>query len=185
KARPGGHATASALAARAALELAPRPARLRVFGDDRTIAAMAAFFYVLHGAGWQYGQSLTVSDPLYRPATTACLSAIIVMQIVNVFLCRSAARSVFSVGLLGNPLIGWGVILEIALILPIAYTPVGNLLFGTAPIAGQVWLFIVPFAVSLFILEELRKWLARRSWSNATNSCAPLLNGLGDAGKTP
>ena len=107
------------------------------------------------------------------------------MQIVNVFLCRSTTRSVFSTGLLGNPLIGWGVMLEIALILPIAYTPVGNLLFGTAPIAGQVWLFIVPFAVSLFILEELRKWLARRSWSNATNSCAPLLNGLGDAGKTP
>ena len=69
------------------------------------------------------------------------------MQIVNVFLCRSATRSVFSVGLLGNPLIVWGVILEIALILPIAYTPWGNLIFGTAPIAGQVWLFLIPFAV--------------------------------------
>ena len=48
------------------------------------------------------------------------------MQIVNVFLCRSATRSTFSVGLLGNSLIGWGVILEIALILLIDYTPWGN-----------------------------------------------------------
>jgi magnesium-transporting ATPase (P-type) len=130
-------------------------------------AAMAAFFYVLHGAGWPYGQSLAVSDPLYRQATTACLSAIIVMQIVNVFLCRSAARSVFSVGLLGNPLIGWGVILEIALILPIAYTPWGNLVFGTAPIPGQVWLFMLPFAVGLVVLEELRKWWVRGTWFDA------------------
>ena len=34
---------------------------------------------------------------LYLRATTACLSAIIVMQIVNVFLCRSSVRSVRSV----------------------------------------------------------------------------------------
>ncbi len=57
-------------------------------------AAMAAFFFVLNGAGWKYGQSLAAQDPVYLQATTACLSAIVVMQIVNVFLCRSATRSV-------------------------------------------------------------------------------------------
>ena len=62
-------------------------------------AAMAAFFFVLNGAGWKYGQNLAAQDPVYLQATTACLSAIIVMQIVNVFLCRSATRSVFSTGL--------------------------------------------------------------------------------------
>lgn len=146
------------------------PLALRAYaflGMIEAIAAMAAFFYVLHSAGWQYGQSLAISDPVYRQATTGCLSAIIVMQIVNVFLCRSASRSVFSVGLLGNRLILWGVILEIALILPIAYTPWGNLIFGTAPISEGVWLFMIPFAVSLFILEELRKWLVRRDWFHA------------------
>jgi magnesium-transporting ATPase (P-type) len=145
------------------------PLALRAYGFlgmIEAVAAMAAFFYVLYGAGWQYGQSLATVDPVYRQGTTACLSAIIVMQIVNVFLCRSATRSVFSVGLLGNPLIGWGVILEIALILPIGYTPWGNFIFATAPIAGQVWLFMVPFAVGLFILEELRKWLVRRTGAN-------------------
>ena len=85
------------------------------------------------------------------------------MQIVNVFLCRSTTRSVFSVGLFGNPLIVWGVILEIALILMIDYTPWGNLIFGTAPIAGQVWLFVIPFAVVMLTVEELRKWLVRRT----------------------
>ena len=130
-------------------------------GLVEAIAAMAAFFFVLHGAGWAYGEALAPSHPLYLQATTACLSAVIVMQIVNVFLCRSATRSVWSIGLLGNPLILWGVLLEVALILLIDYTTWGNVIFGTAPIAGGVWLFVMPFAVGLLVLEELRKWLAR------------------------
>jgi sodium/potassium-transporting ATPase subunit alpha len=84
------------------------------------------------------------------------------MQIVNVFLCRSATRSAWSVGLLGNRLILWGVGLEVALILAICYTAWGNVIFGTAPIGGRVWLFMMPFAVGLLVLEELRKWLVRR-----------------------
>ncbi|HEX8874037.1 MAG TPA: cation-transporting P-type ATPase, partial [Nitrosospira sp.] len=52
------------------------------------VAAMAAFFYVLHGGGWHYGQPLAAGSTLYLQATTACLSTIIVMQVMNVFLCR-------------------------------------------------------------------------------------------------
>jgi magnesium-transporting ATPase (P-type) len=84
-----------------------------------------------------------------------------VMQIVNVFLCRSATRSVFSTGLRGNTLIILGVISEIAILLLINYTPWGNSLLGTAPIGAEVWGFVIPFAAGMFILEELRKWLAR------------------------
>ena len=124
-------------------------------------AAMATFFFVLHRGGWSYGERLAQSHPLYLQATTACLSAVIVMQIVNVFLCRSASRSVFSTGLLGNPLILWGVLLEIVLVLLIDYTSWGNLLLGTAPIGGAVWLFVAPFGVGLLMLEELRKHLVR------------------------
>jgi len=71
------------------------------------------------------------------------------MQIVNVFLCRSTRRSIFSTGVLGNRLILSGVILEIMLILLINYTSLGNLLLGTAPIAMITWLFIVPFAAGM------------------------------------
>ena len=83
------------------------------------------------------------------------------MQIMNVFLYRSRRQSIFSQGIFGNPLVLWGVLLEIALILFIDYTPFGIANFGTAPIDGRVWLFIIPFAFLLLVLEELRKWLAR------------------------
>jgi magnesium-transporting ATPase (P-type) len=131
-------------------------------GVMEAVAAMAAFFFVLHRGGWSYGQDLAWSDPLYLQATTACLSAIILMQVVNVFLCRSDRESVFSFGFFGNRFILLGIAVEIGLILLIDYTPWGNRIFGTAPISAEVWLFVVPFAVGMLVLEEVRKWLIRR-----------------------
>jgi hypothetical protein len=43
----------------------------------------------------------------------------------------------------------------------IGYTAFGNVVFGTAPLQGEVWLFMVPFAVAMVVLEELRKRRAR------------------------
>lgn len=131
-------------------------------GMMEAVAAMSAFFFVLDAGGWQWGQVLAWNDPLYLQATTACLSAIIVMQVVNVFICRSDHASMFSAGSLANRLILWGVVVELLLILLIDYSPLGNLVFGTAPIAGQVWLFMLPFAIGMVLLEEMRKWLVSR-----------------------
>ncbi len=80
---------------------------------------------------------------------------------MNVFLCRSATRSIFSTGILGNPLIWGGVIVEIALVALIGYTPLGNFIFGTAPIGVRPWLFILPFAAVMLVAEEVRKRIVR------------------------
>jgi len=131
-------------------------------GPLEAIAGMAAFFFVLHGGAWQFGNILGHHDNLYLQATTACLSAIIAMQVVNVFLCRHPAMSIFSRGHRRNRLIGYGIAFELLLLLLIDYTPWGNMLFGTAPLAGNVWLFIMPFGVGMLLLEELRKTVVRR-----------------------
>ena len=141
----------------------PLALRAYVFlGLIEATGAMAAFFLVLTAAGWTFGRSLAPSDPLYLKATTACLSGIIVMQIVNVFLCRSETRSVFSTGLSDNRLILWGVVLEGALLVLINYTRWGNLLLGTAPLGADAWWFLLPFAVGMVLLEEVRKWIVRK-----------------------
>ncbi len=132
-------------------------------GVMEAAAAMAAFFFVLRAAGWNYGETLAPADPLYLQATTACLSAIIVMQVVNLFLCRSERESGFGRRPVANRLILLGLAAEIALILAIDYTPSGNALFGTAPIPVEAWLFVVPFAATMLALEELRKRIVRRA----------------------
>jgi calcium-translocating P-type ATPase len=137
-------------------------------------AAMATFFFVLWQGGWQYGEALGFADPLYQAATTACLGAIVAMQIANVYLCRSERSSILIHGMAGNPLILLGIGVEIALMAFIAYCPWGQAVFGTAPLPAEAWLFMLPFAAAMIVLEELRKGWARRrllggvarDWSN-------------------
>jgi sodium/potassium-transporting ATPase subunit alpha len=83
------------------------------------------------------------------------------MQIANVFLCRSEREPLLSRGLMSNRLILAGIATEILIITLIVYTPWGHALFGTASIALAVWLFIIPFALGMLALEELRKWFVR------------------------
>jgi magnesium-transporting ATPase (P-type) len=117
-------------------------------GGLEALGAMAAFFFVLPTAG-------------YGPATTACLAAIVVMQIVNVQLCRSDKIPVFQVVAQWNPLIMGGVATEIVLIALIVYTRAGNAVFTTAPIGASAWLFMLPFAAAMLAAEELRKAIVR------------------------
>ena len=100
---------------------------------------------------------------LYRSATAACLTAIIVMQIVNVFICRSAVRSVFSTPLFDNHVILAGVALEIGLVVLFDYSAWGNLLLHTAPVPPSLWLLLLPLAIAMLQAEEVRKLLVRRA----------------------
>ena len=125
-------------------------------------AAMAVFFFVLYAAGWQYGVSLGREDPLYLQATSACLATIVVMQMMNVFLCRHPTNSSLSVGLFDNRYILLGLAAELAVILLIIYTPAGNWLFGTAPIGVEPWLLALAGAALMWALEEGRKAWQRR-----------------------
>ncbi|MDO9221418.1 MAG: cation-transporting P-type ATPase, partial [Thiobacillus sp.] len=123
-------------------------------------AAMAVFFVVLNAAGWLYGETLARADPLYLQATTACLTTIVMMQVMNVFLCRHPLKSSLSFGLFSNPLIWLGIAAELLMLLFIIYTPTGNWLFGTAPVGAEVWLLALAGAALMGGLEEMRKaWL--------------------------
>ncbi len=130
-------------------------------GPIEAVAVMSAFFFVLHGGGWQFGTALAPHDPLYLQATTACLTAIVMMQVVNIFLCRHPTRSVFSPLHRRNVMIAYGIAFELTLLLLIVYTPWGNLLFGTAPLNAAVWWSIIAFMPGMLLLEELRKALVR------------------------
>jgi magnesium-transporting ATPase (P-type) len=149
----------------------PLLARAYLFlGPMQAAAAMSAYWFVLRNGGWNFGEKLAAHDPLYLQATTACLGAIIVMQIANVFLCRSDREPLLARSLTSNRLILAGIATEILLIALIVYTPWGHALFGTASIELVVWLFIIPFALAMVALEELRKWLVRARSSRPTTA---------------
>jgi sodium/potassium-transporting ATPase subunit alpha len=131
-------------------------------GPIEAVACMFGFFYVLWLGGWTWGIMLPHSDHLYMQATTACLTAIIVSQVANVFACRSFRESLFSIGVFTNKFIFAGIAFELALQLFIVYHPVGNAIFSTAPLTLTMWLVLIPFAIALLIAEEIRKNIAKR-----------------------
>jgi sodium/potassium-transporting ATPase subunit alpha len=131
-------------------------------GPLEAVACMFGFFWVLHGGGWAWGTEIAATNPLYLRATTACLTAIIVCQMANVFACRSMRESVFTIGWTTNRLIFLGVAVELLLQLFIVYHPWGNAVFGTASLPLTAWLVLIPFAFALLVAEELRKFAVRR-----------------------
>ena len=128
-------------------------------GLFEAVAAMTAFAIVLPRAG-------------YTAATTACLAAIVVMQVANVLACRNARSSLLASGGRWNALIAAGIAIELVLMVAIAYTPLGHRLFGTAPVAAGAWLIALPFAAAMLVAEETRKWIVRRFTRPAARSGA-------------
>jgi len=152
----------------------PRPAHERLLswpllaraylwlGPLQAAVALAAFFFILHLGGWQYGEFLATTDPLYRQATTACLAAIVIAQMINVFLCRHPRVAAIDFPLTRNSLLALGLGVELALILAIVYTPPGNEIFATLAFAPAAWGLMVVLALAFAVLEETRKHLVRR-----------------------
>ncbi len=159
---------------RGLMQQPPRPANERLLswsllaraylwlGMLEATVAMATFFFVLHQAGWHYGEVLGKTFALYLQATTACLAAIVMSQVVNIFLCRHPKESALRFTLMQNPLLMLGLSVELILIMVIVYTPPGNMLFGTQPLTAEVWLLMIPMALGFGLLEELRKRLVRK-----------------------
>jgi sodium/potassium-transporting ATPase subunit alpha len=131
-------------------------------GPIEAFAGLYGFFHVLYSGGWQWGEMLPYNNVLYIQATTACLGAIIITQIGNVFACRSFKESIFSLGFLSNKLIILGIVLEIVLSALIIYHPFGNKIFGTAPLSLGILLIFLPFSIALLAAEELRKVYVRK-----------------------
>jgi len=60
--------------------------------------------------------------------------------------------------LLGQSLVVLG---ELVLILLIDYTPIGNAIFGAAPLSWRAWVVVLPFGLAMLPLEEWRKRVVR------------------------
>lgn len=139
-------------------------------GIIEAVAGMSGYFYVLYTGGWQWGEMLSRNDILYLQATTACLTAIILAQVANLFACRSQADSTFRISLKSNPFIFWGVVWIFTVLFLLIFTGPGRTMFRTWPLPADAWLFLLIFPPVLLLLDEGRKWLARRTKVNQADN---------------
>jgi magnesium-transporting ATPase (P-type) len=132
-------------------------------GMISTAGVLFAYLGVLYAGGWQWGMDLPIDNPLVRKAATATFLGIVMMQVGNVFACRTQTESAFRTGLFSNRMILWGIAAELLLSLFIIYHPWGNRIFSSAPLGLDVWLVLLPFVIVLFFAEEARKFFVRNA----------------------
>ncbi len=138
------------------------------------LLAMVGFFIIWwsHGYGLPELQNITPSilthtaDPkvliVYTQSLTMTLAAIVACQIGNTFVCRSEHGSIFKVNWFNNPLIWYGILIEIGLMVLLMYISPLQKIFFTTPL--EIWqiglLFICPFL--LLGAEEIRKLIVKK-----------------------
>jgi magnesium-transporting ATPase (P-type) len=126
------------------------------------ILAMIAFLFAFGLAGWRPGDPLPDEGTVYLQATTMTMTGIVMGQVGASFAMRTDRRSTFSVGLLSNRLLLFGIAFELVLILVLIYVPGVNDVFHNAPIGPWHWLLLVTFPPIVLGAEEARKALFRR-----------------------
>lgn len=166
------------------MEIPPRPKTERLLnlplllraylflGAIEAVAAMSGFFLYLYSRGWTWGAHLDWSSSLYKEATTVTFAAIVLAQIANVFACRSDRLSITGNGWSSNPLILWGVAVELTLLAAIIYTPAGHEIFGTSPLPAWIFGPLALGAIMLLFAEEARKMIAHRLHRHAPPAMA-------------
>ncbi|MBP2046077.1 cation-translocating P-type ATPase [Methanobacterium aggregans] len=156
------------------MERPPRPKKERILnlqvimrgyiflGVIEAILVMSGYFWVLYNGGWQLGQSLPFSDPLYMKATTMVFAGIVTSQIGNLLGCQTTRTSTLKVGVFKNKWIIRGIMFEVLVVLSIVYIPYMQEIFGTTSLGIFEWLYLISFIPIMFFAEELRKYIARR-----------------------
>lgn len=138
-----------------------------VMGVTSAALVLAAFFGVLLAAGWQPGDPTGAGTPLhhaYLQATTALWLGIVACQIGTAFASRTDRVSLFQVGLTSNRWLLWGLASEIAFAGAVAFAPGLQTVFGTAALPAHQLLWLAPFPVMVWGVDELhRAWHRRRA----------------------
>jgi len=117
--------------------------------------------------------------PCYRPsvalrcAQTASLVSIVVVQWADLVVCKTRLLSIVSQGMASNTVLLFGLFTETLLCLALCYLPFMNTAFRTEPIHPVHWFPSMPFAVFIFVYDETRKGLLRRSRRLAAIQGAP------------
>lgn len=123
------------------------------YGAIEGLAGMLCFF---HFTGFAAPAAAS-----YQTATTMTFLGIVMGQIGAVLCCRTVRSSIFSRRFFANPLVFAAIGAEILVLLAVMYLPPLARVFGTTPIAPEMWLFALIFVPAMIVLDELRKLIAR------------------------
>ncbi|KAF0988455.1 hypothetical protein HZS_5193, partial [Henneguya salminicola] len=154
-------------------------------GVFQAVAALMVYLYILmdHGFTWNYIRIYTLwDDPrhsfivdsfgqewsylarkdLEYLCQTGCFITIVIVQIADLLISKTRMTSIFTHGIFGNPMLIFGIFLEVSLALFLSYVPIINNLLKTRPVHPKYFLLAFFFCYLLWGLDEARRLYMRK-----------------------
>lgn len=149
-----------------------RPLLIRSYlwlGLWESAAAMTSFFYVLFASGWTWGAEIDAHSPLARQASTATFTTVILMQAMNVLICRvdeGCGRQALPI----PRLVLWGIVIEILFIPLFLFVPQARRILQTEVFPPAVFLIVISFMTAMLLAEKARlKFMSQRAKKEKRN----------------
>ena len=111
-----------------------------------------------------YGQEWTYAERKILEYTchTAFFVSIVIVQWADLIICKTRKNSVFQQGM-KNHFLNFGLIFETCLAAFLSYTPGMDKGLRMYPLKPTWWLPAMPFSLTIFIYDEVRKTLLRKN----------------------
>jgi calcium-translocating P-type ATPase len=141
-----------------------------LLGGVSAVLVMGGYLLTLWRAGWHPGDPTgpgTALHHAYLQATTITFAGIVACQIGTAFAARTDRASLFTIGVLSNPLLLWGIAFELVFTAAVVYVPALQHIFGTASLSAGQLVVIAPFPILVWGADEIARWISRRRSSPA------------------
>ena len=96
-------------------------------------------------------------------AWTVSLTTLAVFQWFNAWNCRHESKSIFRMNPFSNKFLIGAIAIVVFLQMFVIYNPVMQKLLHTAKLSFSEWMLIIPVAASVLLVEEIRKFIYRRT----------------------
>ncbi|MEY3900738.1 MAG: hypothetical protein RL189_44 [Pseudomonadota bacterium] len=115
------------------------------------IAAMSIFFIFLFESGWRWGEHIDPQGTLAKQASTVTFCTVILMQVINLFLCRTRLAAPL------NALLLAGLVIEVLFVLLVMKNPLLKEILATEALPLWIFPLIAAFMVLMLSAELIRR----------------------------
>jgi sodium/potassium-transporting ATPase subunit alpha len=112
-----------------------------------------------YGQEWTYSQRKKLEYTFH----TCYFIAIVMVQWTDLIICKTRRLSVFHQGMVNNPQATFALFFETAVAAFLSYMPFTDKGLRTFPVMWFWWLPALPFSLLIWVFDEVRKFILRRS----------------------
>ncbi len=137
--------------------------RMLITGVWITAGTLGIFVWALSSKGWEYGQVLPNSDPVYLYALTMTFTTLVFFELFNALNAKSERESILNKRLLSNKWMLLAIVTSLALQMLVIYLPPLDPVFDTVALSFSEMMLIIALSFSVVLVDELFKLIVRKT----------------------